>query len=76
MIDKRKTPGATTKAAKLRLQTLSVVFVGLLALVLTLGAFAITIFAPSQTSQVWPVIMPLLTTAMTSLVWWTARGNR
>lgn len=76
MIEKPKPPGDATKAAKLRLQTLSVVFVGILSLALTLGAFAITVFAPSQTSQVWPVIMPLLTTAMTSLIWWTARGNR
>lgn len=65
-----------TEAARLRLQTLSVWFVGTLALLLTLGAFAITIFAPNQTAQVWTVIVPLLSTAMTSLMWWATRASR
>lgn len=59
-----------------QLQMLAVVFVGALALVLAGGAIAITLFQPERANLVWPAIVGLLSTAITSLIWWSTKPRK
>jgi formate/nitrite transporter FocA (FNT family) len=64
------------KLAAIRLQRLAVVFVGIVAVLLVVGAIFISLLAPTQAERIWPIIVPLLMTAITTLIWWSAQRGK